>query len=109
MRGLAQRRGAWTVGTAGGQARVEEQGPEHGHSSWGGILLPAAPRSGESKVSHAALGEDGRLLPMTPLPCILQKQDRRSHVPPPTLLAKPSRVPGLPSGLPGACRQVRAC
>lgn len=40
--GLAQRRGAWTVGTAGGQACVEEQGPEHGHSSWGGILLPAA-------------------------------------------------------------------
>ena len=22
------------MGTAGGQARVEEQGPDHGHSSW---------------------------------------------------------------------------
>lgn len=40
--------GAWTVGTAGGQAHVEGQGtrvalggqgPEHGHFSWGSILL----------------------------------------------------------------------
>lgn len=104
------------VGTAGGQAHVEGQGtrvalggqgPEHGHFSWG--KHPAAFPAGKSEVSHVALGEDGRLLPMTPLPYTLQKQDQRSHTPPPMLSAKPSQVPGLPSGLPGACRQVRAC
>lgn len=84
-------RPAWS--SRGPEWLLGDRGPSMGTLPGASILLPAAPCSGKSEVSHLALGEDGRLLPMTPLPCTLPKQDRRSHTPPPMLSAKASRVP----------------